>query len=88
MLTFIKISTGGDNQDHVSRPGTATKSVKVSTSIKKFENQRGSFAENNHPVSTSRGPNDPGVMQNEQFAFSLRTAEKISKISTVNVPEN
>jgi hypothetical protein len=38
MLTFIKISTGGDNQDHVSRPGTATKSIKVSTSIKKFEN--------------------------------------------------
>jgi hypothetical protein len=52
MLTFIKISTGGDNQDHVSRPGTATKSIKVSESIKNFESQRGSFSVINHPITT------------------------------------
>ncbi|MFM7856770.1 MAG: hypothetical protein ACKO96_33795, partial [Flammeovirgaceae bacterium] len=52
MLTFIKISTGGDNQDHVSRPGTATKSIHVSESIKNFQSQRGSSSSINHPITT------------------------------------
>jgi len=53
MLTFIKLSTGGDNQEHVSRPISANdQQLKANGSIKRLGSKKLSFADCEIPEPT------------------------------------
>lgn len=58
MLTFIKLSTGGDNQEHVSRPISANdQQLKANGSLKRLGSKKLSFADCEIPEPTQReGP--------------------------------